>query len=145
MDKKKCSLHMLTAPLQPFNIGHQETVFFRKCISYTWSTVRCFDLCGYCNRLLQDPGLYSENKEQCPVHHFVKRFAISQWCYSIQDPYGHNGTAGSLLCSTWKFTLNWGVNRLKIMSCRRSVCKLSVYWTDKCYIHSPVLRTFLCL
>jgi hypothetical protein len=23
--------------------------------------------------LLQDPGLYSENKEQRPVHHFVKR------------------------------------------------------------------------
>jgi len=97
MDKKKCSLHVLTAPLQPFNNGHQETtIFSRKCISYTWSTLRCCNLCGYCNGLLQDPGLYSKNKEQCPVHHFVKRFTIFQWCYFIQDPYGHDGSAGSL-------------------------------------------------
>lgn len=28
MDKKKSFLHMLTAPLQPFNNGHQETAVF---------------------------------------------------------------------------------------------------------------------
>ena len=65
-----CKLHLCSH----LTMGTKKQQFsLVKCISYTWSTLRCCNLCGYCNWLLQDPGLYSENKEQCPVHHFVKK------------------------------------------------------------------------